>query len=173
MNTRDSLDKRLAHLSPDEQIAFLVHGAMGPGNQLEHLVMQTNALKLIGDALQAKRVKLHESEGYQELKRRVFEQCGQTLSYGDADLYRRLASAKRKVDSQSHRWDAKYVVRYALIDAGRAGPVNLTRLAEGLYKMLRIRVDVSFLSDLAHKLNVTVRPRGRPSKIGSLALHLV
>jgi len=62
---RDSLDKQLDRLSPEDQMVLLVYGEAGPGDEQEQLARQARALRGIAKALMAAGISLSESEGYQ------------------------------------------------------------------------------------------------------------
>jgi len=165
---RDSLDRRLAKLTPDERMVLLMYGEAGPGGAAEQLARHARAVRGIAKALKLKAGQV--SEGYEasfnELRGHVADFCTAALLDNDTAFFRQLVAAMRKVNSEVAGWPISHHIRFLLLNEAKAGPVNLSQFAARLKRFRGLSQDVRSLSRIAHKLGIPTAPKGRPRKQG-------
>lgn len=165
---RESLGHRLAKLSREEEMSFLVSGESVRHDPVEQLAREASTLRLLANALGAQRASL--SESYQEHLRRfrthVAEVCTPALLEDGLSFSRRLAISMRRVDSELGGWPEAHEVRFFLRQEEKRGRVNLSRFAERLKNFRGLQKDVRTLGRICRELNIATMPRGRPGKFG-------
>src|SRR5712691_5991949 len=103
---RESLDRRLAKLTREQQMELLIYGEGGAGDAAEQLAMQARAVRGLAKAL--KITDSTTSEGYDallnDLRKRVADLCTRALLDDDTAFFKSVARGLRKARTKDSAW---------------------------------------------------------------------